>query len=94
MNKELHPRSDVGWLYVSTKNGGRGIILCENSVKSKENGLVGWYIKNNIEPLLVAIRTSRAITQEETDDPKEFKKTKEEQRKNEWTAKRMHGQFA
>ena len=25
---------------------------------------------------------------------KEFKKTKEEQIKNEWTAKRMHGQFA
>ena len=37
MNKELHPRSDVAWLYVSRKNGGRGPIRCENSVKSKEN---------------------------------------------------------
>ena len=93
MNKELHPRSDVARLYVSQKNGGRGLIGCENNVKSEKNGL-GWYVKNNIEPLLVAVRTSRTITHEETVDPKEFKKTKEEQRKNEWTAKRMHGQFA
>ena len=63
MNKELHPRSDVARLYVSRKNGGRGLIGCENSVKSEENGL-GWYIKNNIEPLLAAVRTSRTITHE------------------------------
>ena len=93
MNKELHPRSDIAWLYVSQENGGRGLIGCENSVKSGENGL-GWYIKNNIGPLLVAVRTRRTITHEETADPKEFKKTEEEQRKNKWTAKRMHRQFA
>ena len=90
MNKELHPRSDVARLYVSWKNGGRGLIGCEISVKSEENGL-GWYIKNNIEPLLAAVRTSKTITHEEAVDPKEFKKIKEEQRKSEWTAKRMHG---
>ena len=93
MNKELHPRSDIKRLYVSTKNGGRGLVGCENSVKNKENG-PGWYIKNNIEPLLVAARTSRIITHKETVDPKEFQKIKEEQRKNKWTAKRIHGQFA
>ena len=37
--------------------------------------------KNNLEPLLVAVRTSGTITNEEAVDPKEFKKTKEEQRK-------------
>ena len=80
-------------MYFSRKNGRRGPIECENSVKSEENGL-RWYVKNNIEPLLVAIKTNRTITHKETGDPKEFKKTKEEQRKNEWSAKRMHGQFA
>ena len=75
------------------ENDGRGLIGCENSVKSAENGL-GCYDKNNIAPLLVAVRTSRTITHEETVDPKEFKKTKGEQRKNEWAAKRMHGKFA
>ena len=92
MNKELHPRSDVARLYVSRKNGGRGLIGCEN-MKSEENGLV-WYVKSNIESLLAAVRTSRTIAHEETVDPKEFKKIKEEQRKNEWTAKRMPEQFA
>ena len=92
IHKELHPRSNVARLYVSLKNGGRGLIGCENSMKSEENGLE-WYVKNNIEPLLVAVRKSRTLTHEETVDPKEFKETKE-QRKNEWTAKRMHGQFA
>ena len=52
MNKELHLRSDVARWYVSRKNGGRELIGCENSVKSKENGL-GWYVKNNVELLLV-----------------------------------------
>ena len=79
MNKELHPRNDVARLYVSRKNGVRGLIRCENSAKSEENGL-GWYVKNNVEPLLVAVRTSRTITHKKTVDPKEFKKTKEEQR--------------
>ena len=36
---------------------------------------------------------SRITTYEETVDPKEFKKTKEERRKNEWTTKKIHGQF-
>ena len=60
-------------------------------MKSEESGL-GWYVKHSI--LLVAIRTSRTITHKKTVDPKELKKTKEEQRTNEWTAKRMYGQFA
>ena len=72
MNKELHLRGDVAWLYVSRVNNGRGILRYENFVKSEENGF-RWYAKNNIEPLLVAVRRSRTITHEEADDPKEFK---------------------
>ena len=86
LNEELHPISDVAWLYLSRKNGGRGLIGCENSMKSEENDL-GWYVKNNIEPLLAAVRTSRTIRHEETVEPKEFKKIKEEQRKKELTKK-------
>ena len=58
------------------------VLGCKNSIKSEENGLV-WYIKNNIETLLVAVRTSRTVTHKETEtvDPKEFKKTREEQQK-------------
>ena len=92
MNKEFYPRGDVAQLCVFRKNVGRGLIGCENGVKSEGNGL-GWYVKNNLEQFLVVVKTSRIITNEETVDPKNFKKTKDEQRENEWTAKRMHGQF-
>ena len=68
----MHQRSVVARLYVSRKNGGRGLIGCENSVKSEENGL-GSYVKNNIEPLLIAVKTRRIIICEERDDLKEFK---------------------
>ena len=68
MNKELHPRIDAAWLYVSRKNGGRGLTACENYVKSGENSL-GWYVKNNVEPLLVAIRTNRTITKRGNSSP-------------------------
>ena len=68
-------------------------LLDVEIVKSEENEL-GWYVKNNLEPLLVAVRTRGTKANEETVDPKQFKKTKDKQKKNEWTAKRMHQQFA
>ena len=37
--------------------------------------------KNNLEPLLVAVRTSGTIVNKDAVDPKEFKKTKEKQTK-------------
>ena len=46
-----------------------------------------------MELLIVAARTSRTITHKEIVDPKEFKKIKGKQRKNEWIVKRMRGQF-
>ena len=83
MNKELYQRSDV----VSRKNGGRGLIerkQCEERRKS-----LSQYVKNSIEPLLAAVRTNRILTHVDTVDSTEFKKIKEEQRKHEWTEKRM-----
>ena len=41
MHKGLHPKSDVDRLYVSRKEGGRGLVSCESTVKSEENNL-GW----------------------------------------------------
>ena len=68
------------------------LLDVENSVKSEENGL-GWYVKNNIESLLIAVKTRRIITCHESVDLKEFK-TIEEPRKHEQTEKRMHEEFA
>ena len=44
-------------------------------MKSEENGL-GSYVKNNIQPLLIAVKTRRIIICEERDDLKEFKTRK------------------
>ena len=49
------------------------------------------FLGKMVQEDLLDVRTTR--TNEETVDPKELRKTKEEQ-KNEWTAKRKHGQFA
>ena len=76
-------------MHISRKNDGRRFIGYENSVKSEKNSL-GWYVKNNIKPLLAAAKIISTITNKERVDPKYFKKTKEEQRENEWTEKRMH----
>ena len=62
-------------------------LLNENSVKRRKS--LSRYVKNSIEPLLAAVRTNRILTHVDTVDSTEFKKIKEEQRKHEWTEKRM-----
>ena len=46
-----------------------------------EEDIPGREFKNNIDPLLIAVRTSRTVTHEETIDPKEFKKLKQNKEK-------------
>ena len=65
----MQPRSNATLLHISRKNDGRRFIGYENIVKSEKNGL-GWYVKNNIKPLLAAARISSTITNKETVDPK------------------------
>jgi len=36
MNKEFRPKSDTARLYVSRKRGGRGLISCEECVRTEE----------------------------------------------------------
>ena len=51
MHKGLHLKSDGDGLYVSRKEGGRGLVSCESTFRSEENNL-GWYLKNSNESLL------------------------------------------
>ena len=41
MHKGLHPKSDVNRLYVSRKEGGRGLVSCESTIRGEVNNL-GW----------------------------------------------------
>ena len=63
------------------KNGGTGLLGCENNVKSEENGLSS-YVKNNIESLLIAVKTRRIIICHERVDLKEFKTIEEPRKMN------------
>ena len=39
MNKGLQAKSDVVTLYVSRKEGGRGLMSCDRTTRSEENNL-------------------------------------------------------
>ena len=42
MNKELHPRTDVAWLYVSRGNGGTDLLDMEMAWRVKKVAQVGF----------------------------------------------------
>ena len=40
MHKGLYSKSDVDRLYVSRKEGGRGLVSCQSTIRSEENNLL------------------------------------------------------
>ena len=92
MNKELHLRSDADRLYVSRMKRGRGLIGCEMCVKAEENSL-GWYVKNHIEPLTIAVGISNTVPSENSTQAKEFKQQDNKERINNRRIKAMYGQY-
>ena len=55
MHKALHPRDDVDRLYVSRKEGGRGVASIEDSVDASIQRLED-YIEKHERGLITAIR--------------------------------------
>ena len=58
MHKGLRPKSDVDKLYVTRKEGGKGLVSCESTIRSEENNL-GLYLKNSNESLLQGVNYAR-----------------------------------
>ena len=52
----LHPKSDVGRLYLSRQKEQGGLINCEMCVKTEEYNLA-WYVRNSNERLMAEVRT-------------------------------------
>ena len=71
MHKGLHPKSDVNRLYVSRKEGRRGLMSCESTVTSEENNL-GWYLKNSDENLLQGVNLVGILKFREIISKKDF----------------------
>ena len=92
MYKGLHLKSDIDRLYVSRKEGGRGLVSCESTIRSEENN-IGWYLKNSNGNLLQGVKQVRVLKFKESVSKKDFKKSLNEKRVENWKEKEMYGQF-
>ena len=90
-----HPRSDVDRLYVDRKEGGRGLISVEDCVRREENALTT-YIQKTTDHGIEAARPhmiKERVLMGEVVDKDEDKERRNEQRKDGWEKKIMHGQY-
>ena len=83
MHKALHPRDNVDRLYVSRKEGGRGLTSIEDSVDASIQRLEN-YIEKHEGGLITAIRI-------ETDNTMDKRMTIT--RKQKWEGKQLYGRF-
>ena len=81
MHKALHPRDDVDRIYVSRKEGGRGLTSIEDSVNASIQRLED-YIQINDGWLITAIRKDTGNTRDNTITTT---------RKQKWEGKQIHG---
>ena len=83
MHKALHPRDDVDWLYVSRKEGGRGLASIEDTVDASIQRLED-YIEKHKRGLITTIRndTKNTINERMTTT-----------RKQKWKGKQLNGRF-
>ena len=79
MHKALHPRDDVGRLYVSRKEGGRRLASIDASVQRLED-----YIEEHEEGLFTTLRNN-------TDNTMDSRITIT--RKQKWEGKQLYGRF-
>ena len=88
----LHPKSDVDRLYLARKRGGRGLMGCERCVQAEENSL-GWYVRNTVEPLLIAAGRAKIVDVERSIETKDYKRREMMETENRWKDKKMYGQY-
>ena len=88
----FHPKSDVDRLYVKRKEGGRGLISVERCVKEEENSLK-IYISNSEEKLVKGVAKLEKLDVSELEESRDLKARNEQEGKDRWIGKRMHGQF-
>ena len=72
--------------------GGRGLVSGESTVRIEENN-IGWYLKNSNEILLQGMKHVRILKLRESVSKKDFKKSLNENRVENWKEKQMYGQF-
>ena len=88
LNGTLHPRANVSRLYLPRKDGGRGLIGCEDCVDSETKGL-NEYVVNSNEWMLKWVRTDMEGIEEMGQSMEE----KRAQLMEQWHEKPLHGKF-
>ena len=90
MNGSLHPRENVGRLYLARKEGGRGLISCEERVNVEVQSL-DMYLSESEEWILKFVGGEKRLS--EVKDPDVFKKCLKEEKRSQWLEKPLHGRF-
>ena len=85
----LHPKSDVGRLYIPRKEGGRGLISIEDCVELAIRRLEV-YVHGSEERLIQAARGDKI---DGVEAASVLKRSKKEKRLEEWEEKVLHGQY-
>ena len=85
----MHPKPDVGKLYIPRKNGGRGLIAIEDYVELAARGLEV-YVHGSEERLMQAARGDRVDGLEAASV---LKNAKREKRLQGWEEKALRGQY-
>ena len=63
--------------------------MCEKAGKSS----LGWYVKNNIEPLIVALKISNTVPVKTPHNQSNFNQQDNEEKLNNWRGKAVYGQY-
>ena len=91
MNGSLHPRGNVGRLYLARKEGGRGLISCEEECVNLEVQNLDKYLSESKEWMLKFVAGEKRLS--EVEDPDVFKRLLKEEKKSQWLEKPLHGRF-
>ena len=67
-------------------------MSCESAIGSEENN-IGWYLKNSNENLLQGVMHVKILKFKERVSKKDFKKSLNEKRVENWKEVEMYGQF-
>ena len=86
----IHPRSNVDRIYLPRDKGGKGLKEIEDTVAEAVIDL-HQYVKGSEEKILIAARKVNEINEEET--VTEFKERKQNERRERWKDKTLHGQY-
>ena len=90
INGDMHTRSHVARLYLSRKEGGRGLISIEECVK-KETKSLHDYANESEEWMILAAMKEKVLYEEET--AKDYHQRIQEEKTENWKGKPLHGEF-